>query len=167
MKKKNLLFAGIALATLTSCSYVRIGDLTSISNRNLDKSESYVLLEREVEATAKAQNDAMEEAVDNLTKEYQGEFLRNVKMYVKSNGKKVKIIGDVWGIQKANVEVKTNVKLDVNLKVGDKVVFRKKKKIIKGEIIGINTDNVIVEYGKGKRIELKHDDVTKTANESK
>ena len=53
MKNRNLLLAGIVLASLTSCgSYVRIGDLNGISNRNLDDSQQYVLLEREVEAIA-------------------------------------------------------------------------------------------------------------------
>ncbi len=34
-------------------------------------------------------------AVDNITKEYKKEFLRNVKIYIKSNGKKVKVVGEV------------------------------------------------------------------------
>ena len=101
MKNKNLLLCVIGLTLLTSCgSYVRIGDLTGISNRNIDNSQNYVLLERDVEAIANSEKDALEQAVDNMTKEFEGEFLRNAKIYVKSNGKKVKVIGDVWGIQK-------------------------------------------------------------------
>ena len=164
MKKRNLLLAGIVLASLTSCgSYVRIGDLTGISNRNLDDSQQYVLLEREVEAIAKSENDALEQAVDNMTKEYQGEFLRNAKIYVKSNGKKVKVIGDVWGIQNTNVNVSTNANAKIELSVGDKVVFSRKGNIIDAKIIGLNPNSVIVEYGKkNKRVELKYDEVTKT-----
>lgn len=164
MKNRNLLLVGIVLASLTSCgSYLRIGDLNGISNRNLDDSEQYVLLEREVESIAKADTDALEQAVDNLTKEYQGEFLRNVKIYVKSNGKKIKVNGDVWGIQNTNISVTTKANIDIELSVGDKVIFDKKGKIIYDKIIGLNSDSVIVEYGKrDKKVVLKYDEVTKS-----
>ena len=164
MKKSHLLVIGILSTTITSCGrYVRIGDLTGISNRNIDDTTQYVMLEREVEAVATAENDALEQAVDNLTKEHEGEFLRNTKIYVKSNGKKVKIIGDVWGIQKANVNVNTSATAEIELNVGDNVVFKRKRDIIDGKIIGLNADSIIVEYGKRKkRIELRYDDVTKT-----
>ncbi|MBB3124880.1 HSP20 family molecular chaperone IbpA [Mesoflavibacter sabulilitoris] len=164
MKNKNLLLCVIGLTLLTSCgSYVRIGDLTGISNRNIDNSQNYVLLERDVEAIANSEKDALEQAVDNMTKEFEGEFLRNAKIYVKSNGKKVKVIGDVWGIQKTNVNVTTSANANVELKIGDKIVFKRKGDIIDGKIIGLNSDSVIVEFGKrNKKIELKYDDVTKT-----
>lgn len=72
MKNKILLF-GLTL-TLASCgSWNRIGDLTTIGNRNVDDSKKYTLLTREVEAVAEADADAMEQAVDNLTKKYEGE----------------------------------------------------------------------------------------------
>ncbi|GEQ86200.1 hypothetical protein ULMS_17080 [Patiriisocius marinistellae] len=163
MKTTTLLLT-ITLATLASCSsYTRIGDLTGISNRNLDDSQEYVLIEREVEAVAKSDNDALEQAVDNMTKEYQGEFLRNVKIYVKSNGKKVKVIGDVWGVQNTNVNVTASAVAEINLQIGDSVVFNRRGKIIDGKIIGLNSNSVIVEYGKkNKRMEVKYDDVTKT-----
>ena len=91
--KNRIILLGLTL-TLASCgSWNRIGDLTTIGNRNVDDSKKYTLLTREVEAKAEADSDALEQAVDNLTQKYQGEFLRNVKVYVKSNGKKVKIIG--------------------------------------------------------------------------
>lgn len=148
----------------TACSsYTRIGDLTGISNRNLDDSQQYVMLEREVEATASAENDALEQAVDAMTKEHQGEFLRNVKVYVKSNGKKVKVIGDVWGVQKTAVNVSTNATATIQLNIGDTVVFKRNGDIIDGKIIGLNATSVIVEYGKrNRKIELRYDDVTKT-----
>ena len=51
----------LTCTTLVSCgSWVRIGDLTSISNRNLDDSKNYILLNREVEGIADADSDAME-----------------------------------------------------------------------------------------------------------
>ncbi len=164
MKTTTLCIIGCMAMSLYSCSsYTRIGDLTGISNRNLDDSQEYVMLEREVEAVATSQNDALEQAVDNMTKEHEGEFLRNVKIYVKSNGKKVKVIGDVWGIQKTAVNVNTNANATIELKIGDNIVFNRRGTIIDGRIIGLNATSVIVEYGKRKKkIELRYDDVTKT-----
>ena len=149
--------------TLASCgSWNRIGDLTTIGNRNVDDSKKYTLLTREVEAVAEADADAMEQAVDNLTKKYEGEFLRNVKVYVKSNGKKVKIIGDVWGTQNTLINVSTEANAKVILNVGDSVVFKRKGKLTDGKIIGVNSNLVIVEYDGNKKVELKYDEVTKT-----
>ena len=161
MKNKILLF-GLTL-TLASCgSWNRIGDLTTIGNRNVDDSKKYTLLTREVEAVAEADADAMEQAVDNLTKKYEGEFLRNVKVYVKSNGKKVKVVGDVWGTQNTLINVSTEANAKVILKVGDSVVFKRKGKLTEGKIIGVNSNLVIVEYDGDKKVELKYDEVTKT-----
>ena len=161
MKNKILLF-GLTL-TLASCgSWNRIGDLTTIGNRNVDDSKKYTLLTREVEAVAEADADAMEQAVDNLTKKYEGEFLRNVKVYVKSNGKKVKVVGDVWGTQNTLINVSTEANAKVILNVGDSVVFKRKGKLTDGKIIGVNSNLVIVEYDDEKKMELKYDEVTKT-----
>jgi hypothetical protein len=130
-------------------------------NKNLDDCEEYVLIEREVEAIAKSSSDALEKAVDNLTKEHQSEFLRNAKIYEKCNGKKIKVTADVWGTQNANVNITTTANVKVELNAGDKVIFYKKGKIVDGKIIGLNADFVIVEYGKrNKRMELKYDDTT-------
>ena len=149
--------------TLASCgSWNRIGDLTTIGNRNVDDSKKYTLLTREVEAVAEADADAMEQAVDNLTKKYEGEFLRNVKVYVKSNGKKVKIIGDVWGTQNTLINVSTEANAKVILNVGDSVVFKRKGKLTDGKIIGVNSNLVIVEFDGDRKVELKYDEVTKT-----
>ena len=160
--KNNILLFGLTL-TLASCgSWNRIGDLTTIGNRNVDDSKKYTLLTREVEAVAEADADAMEQAVDNLTKKYEGEFLRNVKVYVKSNGKKVKVVGDVWGTQNTLINVSTEANAKVILNVGDSVVFKRKGKLTDGKIIGVNSNLVIVEYDGNKKVELKYDEVTKT-----
>ena len=161
MKNKILLF-GLTLSLARCGSWNRIGDLTTIGNRNVDDSKKYTLLTREVEAVAEADADAMEQAVDNLTKKYEGEFLRNVKVYVKSNGKKVKIIGDVWGTQNTLINVSTEANAKVILNVGDSVVFKRKGKLTDGKIIGVNSNLVIVEYDGNKKVELKYDEVTKT-----
>ena len=160
--KNKIILLGLTL-TLASCgSWNRIGDLTTIGNRNVDDSKKYTLLTREVEAKAEADSDALEQAVDNLTQKYQGEFLRNVKVYVKSNGKKVKIIGDVWGTQNTSINVSTEANAKITLNVGDSVVFKRKGKLTDGKIIGVNANLVIVEFDSDRKVELKYDEVTKT-----
>ena len=160
--KNKIILLGLTL-TLASCgSWNRIGDLTTIGNRNVDDSKKYTLLTREVQSIAEADADALEQAVDNLKKKYEGEFLRNVKVYVKSNGKKVKVIGDVWGTQNTLINVSTEANAKVILNVGDSVVFKRKGKLTDGKIIGVNSNLVIVEYDGDKKVELKYDEVTKT-----
>ena len=160
--KNKIILLGLTL-TLASCgSWNRIGDLTTVGNRNVDDSKKYSLLTREVEAIATADKDALEQAVDKLTQQYQGEFLRNVKVYVKSNGKKVKVIGDVWGTQNTTINVTAEANAKIVLNVGDSVVFKRKGKITDGKIIGINSNTVIVEFDGDKKTELKYDEVTKT-----
>lgn len=51
--KNTILLISIAFITL-SCGYKRMGDLTMISNRNVDKSANCVLLERDVEVKTKS-----------------------------------------------------------------------------------------------------------------
>lgn len=161
MKNRILLFS--LTLTLVSCgSWNRIGDLTTIGNRNVDDSKKYALLTREVEAVASADSDALEQAVDNLTQKHQGEFLRNVKVFVKSNGKKVKIVGDVWGTQNTAINVTAEAYAKIILNVGDSVVFKRKGKLTDAKIIGINSNTVIVEYDGNKKTELNYDEVTKT-----
>lgn len=160
---KKIFIVSILGICFTSCSsWVRIGDLNGISNRNIDDSKSYSLISRDVEYSAKAESDALEQAIDGLTKEYNGEFLRNARIYVKSNGKKVKVVADVWGIQNTNAQVNTVVKENIQLKVGDLVSFKKNGSLKEGKIIGLNSNKIIVEYGLfNSKIELNFDDVTK------
>ena len=160
--KNYILIFGLTLSLASCGSWNRIGDLTTIGNRNVDDSKKYTLLTREVEAVAEADADAMEQAVDNLTKKYEGEFLRNVKVYVKSNGKKVKVIGDVWGTQNTLINVSTEANAKITLNVGDSVVFKRKGKLTDGKIIGVNSNLVIVEFDGDRKVELKYDEVTKT-----
>lgn len=95
MKTKIIIV--IVYVILSGC-YQRIGDLTIMSNRNIDLKKNYVLLQRNVEGKARLKkNDALERAIDRATEQYNGEYLMNVKVFVKNNGRRVKIIGDVWG----------------------------------------------------------------------
>ena len=84
---------------MSSC-YYRIGDLTMVSNRNIDSKKEYILIQRNAKGKArKKKGDALEQAIDNTTEAYKGEYLMNAKIYVKRNGKKIKVEGDVWGIK--------------------------------------------------------------------
>ncbi len=137
-----------------------------ISNRNIDSSKEYVLIERNAEGIAKAENnDALERAIDNITDEFKGEYLMNVRIYVKNNGKKVKVSGDVWGLKSTRVNVETSVNKKIEFNTGDKVTFKKSGKLIEGKIIGINANGAIIEYesmfGKLSKKEIKFDELTK------
>ena len=85
---------------LASCGgYQRIGSLSMISTRNMDRSITYVPIQRGVEATARMRNDdALQEAVDQCVNSVPGgEYLMNVAVFVKDNGQRVRVRGDVWG----------------------------------------------------------------------
>lgn len=157
---KNKLFNTtliISIIFLTSCaSYNRLGDFTLISNRNIDSAAKYEVLARNVEIKIKAKNqDALESGIDQLTAKYDGEYLMNVKLFMKKNGKKFKIVGDVYGLQKISRNVNTSVAINVEFKIGDSVVFKNKKKLITGKIAGINDNGAIVEYSSRKKIKRK------------
>jgi hypothetical protein len=158
----------ILFCMLFSSCYRRIGDLTMISNRNIDSSKNYVLLARNVEGKSKMKkDDAIELALDKVTEEHQGEYLMNAKIFVKNNGKKVKLTGDVWGLKNTNVSV--NVESEVNKKItfetGDAVSFKMGNKQVEGVIIGINNNMALVEYknlmGKMTSKQMSFDELTK------
>lgn len=98
--KKTIITAAMLLTftMLTSC-YSRIGKLTVISTRNVESKTDYVLIQKDVEGKAKTKKtDALELAVDKAVKQFvKGEFMKNVTVEVSKNGKKIKVIGDVWG----------------------------------------------------------------------
>jgi len=70
------------------------------SNRNVESSVNYVLKEKYVIAKGKSKTgDALEVALDNAVKKIDGgEFMKNVKISVKNNGRKVKVEGDFGGL---------------------------------------------------------------------
>ena len=99
-RRRWLPFFFVLFLTCSCNSYRRLGDLTLVSNRNFDSSIEYVELEREVEVKVRLSKiDPLEQAIDKATEMAQGEHLRNVKIYLKRNGRKIKIRGDVWGIK--------------------------------------------------------------------
>jgi hypothetical protein len=174
MKKlATLLIFGLGLS-MTSC-YYRIGDLTMISNRNVDSKTDYKMLKQYVIATAKSKKgDPLENALDNAVKKVPGgEFMKNTKIYVKVNGKKIKVEGDIWGIPVPSTTgtVQTNVtksvEATIQFKVGDTVSFKSLPfgKIVEGTILGLNSETAIVSQklanGKEKKLELSYEKLTK------
>ena len=142
---------------LTSCSYSRIGDLTVVANRNVGSTGDYELVERGIEATAKMKNDdALERAIDDATASVPGgEFLQNVQVYVKGNGKKVKVVGDVWGTPASTqTGLSQSGSDDVgSYKTGDAVTFKSAGTYVEGEIIGINPDGAVVKFRNVAKLE--------------
>lgn len=163
---KQILFILGIIFLLSSCAYQRIGDLTMISNRNVDTGKEYVLIHRNAEGKAKMKdNDALERAIDKATEAYNGEYLMNVKVYVKDNGKKIKVEGDVWGLKSTRVNVNTSVSKNIEFNTGDKVMFKSTGKLIEGKIIGINSNGAVIEYknmlGKLSKKEIPFENLTK------
>ncbi|MEJ6777830.1 MAG: hypothetical protein QNK85_11015 [Crocinitomicaceae bacterium] len=168
MRSMLLLLSGIII--LSSCGYQRIGDLTMISNRNVDSGKEYIVLQRNGQGVAKMKkDDALELAIDNATEKYEGEYLMNVKVYVKGNGKKIKVEGDVYGLKSAathtTVDVESSVTKKIEFETGDTVSFKNSGKFVEGRIVGINSDGALVEFnniiGKLTKKEIPFDDLTK------
>jgi hypothetical protein len=168
MKQFKPLFYLFAALLMHSCgSYERIGQFTMISTRNIDNSKEFALLKKDVEAIVKTKNsDALQDGIDKAVATVEnGEYLMNVKIYLMSDGSKLKIVGDVYGVQPVKVNVNTNVDADITFGVGDPVMFTKNSKIVDGTIIGINPTFAIIEYtnsfGKTLKQEVEYGKLTK------
>lgn len=97
---KTILLSLAAAICLSSCAYERLGSLTEVSTRNIDSSQKYELVQKGVEAKATGR-DPLQEAVDRAVAQHpDGEFLRNVVVYVKPG--KVKVRGDIYGVPGSN-----------------------------------------------------------------
>ncbi len=109
--KSKIFLIGMGVILMSSCaSYRRVGDLNMISNRNIDSGKEYVLIQRDVQAKATMKkDDALERAIDAATEKYKGDYMMNVKVYVRENGAKIKVEGDVWGLKENNISVQTSV----------------------------------------------------------
>jgi len=165
---KKILIILLAIVVFDSCAYRRIGQLTMISTRNVDSKTDYKLIKKEAVGIAKLKhNDAFQEAVDDAVKQSpDGEFMKNVIVYLKRNGRKIKIEGDIWGVPSVTKQVEKSVNAKVVFKVGDKVTFKNSLgKIVEGKILGVNTNTAIIEHknslGKTTKSEIKYEDMTK------
>lgn len=169
--KKNLVKWCVCIApislVLSGCGWTRIGELTMISTRNVDSKADYKLIKKYAVGKAKSKdNQALKVAIENCVKtEKDGEFLKNVKIFIKNNGRKVKVEGDIWGVQSVDKNVETKVNAVVEFKVGDKVTFRQNGKIVEGTILGVNQNTCVVEHknmlGKMTKSEIKYEELTK------
>lgn len=97
--KKKMMVVVIALGVVMTGCYNRIGRLTVAATRNVDSKGDYVLLAKDVVAKAKTKKDnCIEMAIDKAVKDYPtGEFMKNVVIQISNSGKKIRIVGDVWG----------------------------------------------------------------------
>lgn len=165
---KIIFYLSMALLMAACTSYQRIGQFTMISTRNVDTSKEYVLIEKDVEATINnSKDDALQDCIDKaVAKIPDGEYMMNVKISMLTDGSKLKVVGDVYGVKTVKVDINTNVKADINFAVGDSVMFDRNGKITDGTIIGINSTGAIVEYenalsGKKIKKEFTYDKLTK------
>ena len=171
---KKIIYLGFAIliaVMMQSCAYQRIGDLTMVSNRNIDSDKDYVLIQRNVIGKAKMkQDDALERAIDNATQAYNGEYLMNVKIYVKDNGQKIKVEGDVWGLKSTQVNITSSVSKEIEFNTGDIVTFKSSGRFVEGKIVGINSNGAVVEFkntlGQVKKKEIPFNDLTKIENKN-
>ncbi len=160
--------AMLVVCFISSCSWQRIGNLTMVSTRNVESEKEYKLIKKNVEGKARThQRDALQVAIDEAVKKLpEGEFMKNVTVYVKGNGKKIKVSGDVWGIPSVEKNITTSVVEDIVFKVGDNVVFKTKLgKLTEGKILGIHANYAIIEYitpsQKTQKIEMPFEKLTK------
>jgi len=126
--KRNTVLLALAVITSGCAGYQRIGSLTMVSTRNVDTSKTYQLIARAAKGEAKSDNDdAMQQAMDAAVKKYPGgEYLMNAAIYVKSDGRRVKVEGDVWGIASTtNGTASADVTGSVAMSAGDQVLWRK------------------------------------------
>ncbi|PCH98650.1 MAG: hypothetical protein COB85_01190 [Bacteroidetes bacterium] len=165
---KTVLILAATMILIAGCSYNRIGDLTMIANRNIDSKTDYKLIQHNVKGKASTKRgDALERALDEATESVTGgEFLKNIKIYVKDNGKKIKVEGDVWGIPPVNTNITTNVNLKIEFGIGDRVAFKNSVgKIIEARIAGINEQGALVvhknQLGVAKKKQIHFSELTK------
>lgn len=144
------------------CQYRRVGSLTMVSTRNIDRATEHQLLLRNVEAKAKTKHDdAMQEAIDQAVRKHpNGEFLMNAAVYVKSNGNWVKVQGDVWGKAGAADVAPASI-TGTEMKVGDRVAFKLMGKMTEGTIVGMKPTAALVEFEGATGKKMKEVELTK------
>jgi hypothetical protein len=103
---KTLLVATIFLSSCAGVKVTQIGKLNMISNRNVDSKMDYTLLKNYMGSSnkeiKKAKATTLEDAIDETVRNTSGgEFLKNVKVYLVQNKKKMyyAVEGDVWGVK--------------------------------------------------------------------
>ena len=65
----------------------------------MDSGTNYVLLQKDVVAKARTKrHEPLEIAIDRAVRQFPtGEFMKNTAVEVSTSGKKIRVVGDVWG----------------------------------------------------------------------
>lgn len=134
-----------------------------ISNRNIESSGNYVLLRAYMGASKQeiknTKATSVEDAIDQVVKSTPGgEYLKNVKIYLKDN-QYIAIEGDVWGIaENANFR---------GFRVGDKVKWNKSFKDNTGTIVDLKSDVkcTIKTDSDQSIVEVEYNNLTKIGNQ--
>jgi len=145
---------------MMGCGWTRIGSLTIVSTRNIESTIEYKLIAKNVGGISKMKNlDAFQEAIEDAVQQYpEGEFMKNAVVFIRDNGAKIKVVGDVWGIPSVEKNITQKVTADINYNIGDRVAFKNDwEKIIEGTIIGINSNEAMVEYINSRNKKLVRD----------
>jgi hypothetical protein len=157
-KMKSFVVNLMVALSLSACTrVVQVGQINLISNRNIDKSENYELLNTyqgsDRKFIKKSRATSIQQAVDNTVRTVPGgEYLMNVKIY-QINRRYFAVEGDVYG-NKKNANMR-------GFQVGDSVLYVLNKKVFPGAIIKIiNTASCIVHFNTGKVLEKKFDELT-------
>lgn len=151
---KYTFFLMISAAMMSCTGYNRIGSLTMASSRNVDDAASYQLIKRNVEGTSRlkvdeALNEAMDDAVLSVPG---GEYMMNV--VIKVSGRKVKVIGDVYGIPGMTTKDARN-DLVQSLTPGDEiVVVDNRGRTVRGHFVRMDAGMVYLTMTNGKVISV-------------
>jgi len=188
MKRTGLFTLTFIIVLFSTGCWTRMGNLTMISTRNIDTKTEYKLIQKYVVGKAPYSGGrSLEEAIDRAVKKCpEGEFLKNIKVYTKNSGRRVKVEGDVWGASSStsaqvyietkntsavenskqqespnNTKQKENVSTSKytrnDFKYGEIVTFIKNDKSIEGRIIGLNENSALVEVIGALKIKSKQE----------
>lgn len=144
MSRSALALLAALLAT-PGCVWTRIGDLNMVSTRNIDMKADYELLASNRSVRVANQQDALEAAIDKVVTEIPGgEYAMNARLFVKANGRRVRIDADVWGLP---VATRTSF---AGLTIGDRVSWKSTLGAwMEGTVIGLDADGVLIEVAEG------------------
>lgn len=129
----------------SGCLYHRIGDLNMVATRNVSLDQDYELLEPYQVAKVKSSGGALEKAIDKVVKKTPGgEFAMNVKIFVKGNGRRVKVEADVWGLPGNASQDDGTGMAKGDFAVGDRVSWKSPTGMQTGEIVGLNDSAAVI-----------------------
>ena len=176
MKTTKILIGIVAITlSFTSCFTVKqIGQLTMISNRNIDHNQNYELLRGYVGSTdaerKKSRATTLQQAIDEAVQKVPGgEYMMNVRMYEILYGKKrqyYSVDGDVWGIkQNSSEQTSAAGGTYYSFKEGDNVTWKKGSKYYTGVIISMKDKKkcLIKTDQTGDVINEDYEDISKIA----